>query len=113
LTEHLAGKIEKIKFTVSFTVVVRLNPVAMLGDTSAVEPSPLCPDPSREKGRRRGRTRLGPPLFFLCSLHITDRRDLARADPQHPVAETKPRQHASKAAMPGVARRTSPGPPHR
>jgi hypothetical protein len=31
-----------------------------------------------------------PPLFSLCSLHVTDRRDLARANPQHLVAETKP-----------------------
>jgi hypothetical protein len=41
-----------------------------------------------------------------------DRSDLARADPHHPVAETKPLQHASKAAVPGVARRVLPGPPH-
>jgi hypothetical protein len=112
--EFLAGivsntwqaKIEKIEFTVSFTVAVRLDPVAMLVETSAVEPSPLCPDPSREKWRRRRRTRPGPPLFSLCSLHVTDRRDLASTDPQHPIAATKPRQYASKATAPGATRRT-------
>jgi hypothetical protein len=98
---------------VSIDVHVRLDPVATLVDISAVEPSPLCPDPSREKWRRRGRACPGPPLFSLCSLHVTDRRGLASADPQHPVASTKPHKNARKAAVPGVARRTSPGPPHR
>jgi hypothetical protein len=45
------AKIQKIGATVSFTVPVRLAPVAMLMETSLVEPSPLCPDPSREKWR--------------------------------------------------------------
>jgi hypothetical protein len=44
-------KIEKIESTVRITVAARLNPVAMLVDDAAVEPSPLCPDPSCEKGR--------------------------------------------------------------
>jgi hypothetical protein len=96
------AKSREIEATVSLTVPVRLVPVAMLVDVSAAEPSPLCPDPSREKGRRKGRTHPGPPLFFLCSLHVTDRCDLARADPQHLIAETEPRKHARKAAVPGV-----------
>jgi hypothetical protein len=68
--EFLAGilsntwqtKIEKIEFTVSFTVAVRLDPVAMLVETSAVEPSPLCPDPSREKWREEEERAQDPPL---------------------------------------------------
>jgi hypothetical protein len=36
---------------VKITVAVRLDPVAMLVGDTAVEPSPLCPDPSREKWR--------------------------------------------------------------
>jgi hypothetical protein len=43
------AKIEEIVVTVSITVLAHLNPVAMLVDDAAVEPSPLCPDPSREK----------------------------------------------------------------
>jgi hypothetical protein len=96
--EFLAGigsntwqaKSSEIKVTVKITAPVRLVPVAMLLDASAVEPSPLCPDPSREKGRRRGRQRPGPPLFFPSSLHVADHCDLARADPQHSAAETTP-----------------------
>jgi hypothetical protein len=75
---------------VKITVAVRLMPVAMLLDDAAVEPSPLCPDPSREKGRRRGDSTQDPPLFFPSSLHVADHRDLARADPQHSAAETEP-----------------------
>jgi hypothetical protein len=37
--------------TVRIIVTVRLMPVAMLVDDAAVDPSPLCPDPSREKWR--------------------------------------------------------------
>jgi hypothetical protein len=69
--ESLAGivsntwqtKIGENRVTVSFTVAVHLDPVALLIDDAAVEPSPLGPDPSREKGRRRGRPRPDPPLF--------------------------------------------------
>jgi hypothetical protein len=68
--EFLAGimsntwqaKIGENQITVSIIVAVRLNPVAMLVETPAVEPSPLCPDPSREKWRRRGRRRPDPSL---------------------------------------------------
>jgi hypothetical protein len=48
--------------TVKITVAVRLTPVAMPLDNAAVEPSALCPDPSREKGRRRGDSTQDPPL---------------------------------------------------
>jgi hypothetical protein len=119
--ESLAGiasntwqtKIEQIEFTVKITVADRLMHVAMPLDDAAVEPSSLCPDPSREKGRRRGDSTQDPPLFFPSSLHVADHRDCARADPQHSAAETEPLQHASKAAVPSVARRMRLGPPHR
>jgi hypothetical protein len=45
-------KIKKIMVTVRISVAVCLVPVAMLLDDAAAEPSPLCPDPSHEKGRR-------------------------------------------------------------
>jgi hypothetical protein len=64
--------------------------VAMLVEPSLVDPSPLCPDLSREKWRRRRRTCPGPPLFSLCFLHVTDHRDLASTDPQHSMADTTP-----------------------
>jgi hypothetical protein len=64
------AKIQKIVVTVSITVLVRLNPAAMLVDVSAVEPSPLCPDLSHERWRREGRSRPDPsPLPLpLCKL---------------------------------------------
>jgi hypothetical protein len=71
--EFLAGiwsntwwaKSREIEATVSLTIPVRLVPVAMLVDISAAEPSPLCPDPSREKWRRRRRRRPDPPSLSL------------------------------------------------
>jgi hypothetical protein len=44
-------KIEQILITVSFTVLARSNPVAMLLDGATVDPNPLCPDPGREEWR--------------------------------------------------------------
>jgi hypothetical protein len=44
-------KSEEIDSTVKITAPVHLAPVAMLVDDAAVEPSSLCPDPSREKWR--------------------------------------------------------------
>jgi hypothetical protein len=58
------AKIGENQITVSITVLLRSNPVAMLVDLSAVDPSSLCPDPSREKGRRRGKQRPGPPSLL-------------------------------------------------
>jgi hypothetical protein len=47
-------KSSQIKATMKITILACPNPVAMLLDDATVEPNPLCPDPSREKGRRRG-----------------------------------------------------------
>jgi hypothetical protein len=55
-------KIEQILITVSCTVLARSNPVDMLLDGATVEPSPLCPDPSHGKRRRRGGSTRDPPL---------------------------------------------------
>jgi hypothetical protein len=41
------AKIQKIRATVTNPVPVRLDHVAMLVESSAIEPSPLCPDPGR------------------------------------------------------------------
>jgi hypothetical protein len=90
--------------TVRITVAVRLKPVAMLLDTSAVDPSSLCPDPSRatwEEMEDTARTPLSSPS---PSLQAPDHRDLASTDPQHSAAETTTLQHASKAVEAGVAR---------
>jgi hypothetical protein len=70
--ESLAGiasntsqtKIEQIEFTVKITVAVRLMPVAMLLDDAAIEPSSLCPDPSREKRRKRADITQDPPYLL-------------------------------------------------
>jgi hypothetical protein len=67
--ESLAGivsntwqtKIEENQVTVRITVAVRLDPVAMLVDDAAVEPSPLCPDPSHEKWREQEERAQDPP----------------------------------------------------
>jgi hypothetical protein len=74
-------KIDQIKITVRITVAVHPVTVAMLLDGATVEPSPLCPDPSREKGRRRGDSTHDPPSLPLLFLHDADRHDCARADP--------------------------------
>jgi hypothetical protein len=57
------AKIGEIEFTVRITVAVRLVPVAMLVETSVVEPSPLCPDPSRATWEEMEDTAQTPPLF--------------------------------------------------
>jgi hypothetical protein len=89
--------------TVRITVAVHLKPVAMLLDTSAVDPSSLCPDPSRatwEEMEDTARTPLSSPS---PSLQAPDHRALASTDPQHSAAETTTLQHASKAVKAGVA----------
>jgi hypothetical protein len=62
LIEHVAGKIQRIEYTVKITAPVHLRPVAMLVDDAAVYPSPLCPDPSREKWREEEKRAQDPPL---------------------------------------------------
>jgi hypothetical protein len=69
-SEFLAGmvsntwqtKIGENQVTVSFTVLVRLDPVAMLVEASAVDPSSLFPDPSHEKWREEEEHAQDPPL---------------------------------------------------
>jgi hypothetical protein len=100
----------QIGFTVSIAVHPRLNPVAMPGEPSWSSPAPSAPTRAVRSGGEEEERAQDPPLFSLCSLHVADHRDRARADPQHPVAATKPRQHASKAAVPGVARPCRQGP---
>jgi hypothetical protein len=95
------------------TVLARPGTVAMLLGDAAVEPSAPSPDPSREKGRRRESSTQDPPSLLPSILNIADHPALASADPQHSAAETEALQHASKAAVPAVTRRTHPGPPSR
>jgi hypothetical protein len=70
----------------------------------SVDASPLCPDPSPGRRRRRGGSTPGPPSLLPSNLHVADRPALASADPQHSAAETNPCQHASKADEASVAR---------
>jgi hypothetical protein len=51
----------------------------MLVDDAAVEPSSLCPDPSREKWREEEERAQDPPSLSLLFLHDADRCDCARA----------------------------------
>jgi hypothetical protein len=60
-------KIEQILITVSFTVLARSNPVAMLLDGATVDPSPLCPDPGREKWREGEERAQDPPRRLTSS----------------------------------------------
>jgi hypothetical protein len=70
-------------------VHVRPSPVAMLVDAPSVEPIPLCPDPGREKWRRKGRTRPDPPLFpsALCTTPT------GVSSPEHAHSTPTPGQH--------------------
>jgi hypothetical protein len=82
----------------------------MLIDDAAVDPSSLCPDPSREKWREEEERAQDPPSLSLLFLHDADRHDHARDDLQHSAAETKPLQHAPEAVVPGVAFAPRQGP---
>jgi hypothetical protein len=60
------AKIQKIDSTVAIVVHVRSRPVAMLVESPAVEPSPLCPDPGRATWKEEedaARTPLSVPLL--------------------------------------------------
>jgi hypothetical protein len=99
--ESLAGissnswqtKIEEIKFTVSFTVLACSKPVAMLLDTSAVDPGALCPDPSRATWEER-KTAPGPPsllLLPLCKFPTTVPSPESTHSPPRPRQQTPAR----------------------
>jgi hypothetical protein len=61
-------KIGKILITVSFTVLARSNPVAMLLDGASVDSSAPCPNPSHEKRREEENCAQGPlPVFFFSA----------------------------------------------
>jgi hypothetical protein len=98
--EFLAGiwsntwraKSREIEATVSLTVPVRLVPVAMLVDVSAAEPSPLCPNLSREKWRRRRRRRPDPPLSVPLPLPLC-KLPTAVTSPEPTHSTPSPRQN--------------------
>jgi hypothetical protein len=93
------AKIQEIDSTVAIAVHVRPSPVAMLVESPSVEPSLPCPDPGRDTWRRRGRTRLDPPLFpsALCKSPT----GVASPTPTHSAPSPRP----SPASTP-------PRPPH-
>jgi hypothetical protein len=105
--ESLAGissntwqtKIGKIVITVRITAPVRLMPVAMLVDDAAVDPSPLFPDPSREKWRRRRRTRPGPPLSSPSASYTSPTSKTSPA-PTHSTPRPRPNPPSTRARPP-------------
>jgi hypothetical protein len=85
------AKIQKIGGTVGITVLSRSKPVAMLEDVSAVEPSSLCPDPSRATWEETEDTARTPSLLLLplCKLPT------AVTSPALTHSTPQPRQHPS------------------
>jgi hypothetical protein len=70
-------------------------PVAMLLDDAAAEPSPLCPDPSHEKGRRWRGQHLDPPLLLLplCKLPTI----VPSLAPTHSIPQPRPKPSSTRA----------------
>jgi hypothetical protein len=91
-------KIEQILITVKITVLARSNPVAMLLDDATVEPSAPCPDPSHEKGRRRGGSTQDPPLFFPAC--CTSPTALPSPAPTHSTPQPRPKPPNTRARPP-------------
>jgi hypothetical protein len=83
------------------TVLARPNAVAMLLDGASIDSSPLCPDPSHGRRRRRGGSTPGPPLSSSQQPARCRPPGCIRADPQPPAAKQEPFQHASVAAVAG------------
>jgi hypothetical protein len=79
-------------------------------DGATVEPSPLCPDPSPGRRRRREASTPGPPALLPSSLHVDDHPALARGDPQDPAADPATPQHASVNAVTGASLQRRQGP---
>jgi hypothetical protein len=83
---------------VSFTVPVRLAPVAMLVEISLVEPSPLCPDPSHEKWREEEERAQDPPSLSLLFLHVADR--VTSPAPTHRAPSRRQKPSSTRARPP-------------
>jgi hypothetical protein len=91
-------KSEKIDFTVSCTVLLHSNPVAMLVETAAVDPSPLCPDPSREKWREEEERAQDPPLCLSSS--CTTPTAMTAPEPTHSTPHPRPNPPSTRARPP-------------
>jgi hypothetical protein len=91
-------KIGGNQVTVRITITVRLNPVAMLVDDAAVEPSPLCPDPSREKGREEEERAQDPPLCLSSS--CTTPTAMTAPEPTHSTPQPRPNPPSTRARPP-------------
>jgi hypothetical protein len=91
-------KSKQIEFTVSCTVLPRPNPVAMLLGDATVDASPLCPDPSHGRGRRRGDSTPGPPLFFPAA--CTSPTTLPSPAPTHSTPRPRPKPPSTRARPP-------------
>jgi hypothetical protein len=80
---------------VKITVAVRLVPVAMLIDDAAVEPSPLFPDPSREKWREEEERAQDLPLCLFSS--CTTPTAMTAPEPTHSTPRPRPTPSSTRA----------------
>jgi hypothetical protein len=89
-------KIGENRAIVSFTVLMRPDPVAILMDDAAVEPSPLCPDPSREKWREEEERAQDPPLCLSSS--CTTPTVVTAPEPTHSTPRPRPNPSSTRAS---------------
>jgi hypothetical protein len=79
-------------------------------ETSLVEPSPLCPDPSHEKWREEEERAQDPPSLSLLFLHVADR--VTSPAPTHRAPSPRQKPSSTRARPPHmvllVARRQGP-----
>jgi hypothetical protein len=70
----------------------------MLVDDAAVEPSPLCPDPSREKWREEEECAQDPPLYLSSS--CTTPTAVTALEPTHSTPRPRPNPSSTRARPP-------------
>jgi hypothetical protein len=70
----------------------------MLVDDAAVEPSPLCPDPSHEKGREEEEHTHDPPLCLSSS--CTTPTAMTAPEPTHSTPQPRPNPPSTRARPP-------------
>jgi hypothetical protein len=83
---------------VNFTVLMRPDPVAILMDDAAVEPCPLCPDPSHEEGREEEERVQDPPLCLSSSCMTPTA--MTAPEPTHSTPQPRPNPPSTRARPP-------------
>jgi hypothetical protein len=103
-------KSEKIEFTVSVAVHVRLNPVAMLGEPPRSSPAPSAPTRAVRKGGEEEERAQDPPSS--SSARCTSPTIVASPEPTHSTPSPRPNPTSTRARPPCpvllVARRQGP-----